>query len=100
MCWAAILAIPAGMTQITMGPCLSGPETTAGSLFVLILGLLSTVGAAIGIVAVIRGIGAVSRAQRIGAGFSICGACIAVLPGLILLVTGYFSTLYRLGNIR
>ena len=85
------------MTQITMGPCLSGPETTVGSLFILIVGLLSTVGAAIGIVGVFRGIGAVSTAWKIGAGFSVCGACIVALPGLILLVAGYFSTVERLG---
>jgi hypothetical protein len=91
LCWIAILAIPAGIPLINWGMCLGGPRTVAGSIILLILGLCSTVGAVIGGGGVLQGIRAVKGPWRLGGALSICGAGIAILPGLIFLVTGYFS---------
>ena len=98
LCWTAILAIPAGMPLIRLGPCLGTPDTVAGSMTLLILGLFSTVGAVLGIGAVIRGIGAVEGLSRLGGGLSILIAGIALLPGLVYLLSGFFSTQYMLGR--
>lgn len=98
LCWIAILAVPADMPLINFGPCLGGPETLAGSITVLILGLCSTVGALLGIGGVIRGITTVRGFSRIGGGLSICGACLALLPGCIFLLTGFFSSQYLLSR--
>jgi hypothetical protein len=99
LCWAGILAVPIGFTQVTPGMCLTGPRTTVGSIFVLALGLLSTVGAVVGIVGVIRGLRTALPGWKIGAGFSALGAGLAIFPGLVLLTAGFFSTLYRFGML-
>ena len=98
LCWIAILAIPAGMPLISLGPCLGTPDTMAGSITLLILGLFSTVGALLGIGAVIRGLRAVGGPSRLGGGLSVLGAARALLPGSVYLVSGFFSTQYMLNR--
>ena len=98
LCWVAILAIPAGMPLVKFGPCLGTPDTVAGSLALLILGLFSTVGAGLGIAGVIRGFGAVQWLSRMGGGLSILGACTTFLPGLVYLLSGFGSAQYLLSR--
>ena len=98
LCWAAILAVPVGLTQVSGGPCRVGPDTAAGSIFLLMLGPLSTVGAGIGVFGVTRGLRTAEPAWRLVAVFSMFGACLAMLPGLVLFMAGFGSTMYQVGK--
>ncbi len=93
LCWIAVLSIPAGGCLIDLGMCSSGSTTVIGNIALVIFGLFSTIGAFFGIGFVIQGMRAIPRTSQWGGIIGMVGACLAILPGAIYVIAGYFSGL-------
>jgi hypothetical protein len=88
LCWIAILEIVAGYPVINGGGMCGGPSNIAGSITLVILGMGSMGGAALGIGGVIRGMGATEGQLGLWSTLSMCVAGLAALAGTFYISVG------------